>query len=101
MGRRPCVLAANPVSLHESRVPPILRVCAHAIVALFLAYPEGDAEGGRNRLASADAARRHDAAGGRPHPPPAAPPPAGGAEKRGQPPPGAEPPPPPPTLFFP
>src|ERR1700736_3841697 len=62
MRRRPCVFALNPVSLLASRVPPILE-CSHAIVAFLFAHPEGDAEGGRNRVASADATCGHDAAG--------------------------------------
>ena len=66
MRREPCVFALLPVSLHPSRVPPILEH-AHAIVAFLPAHPEGDAEGGRDRVASADAARRHAAAGGRRH----------------------------------
>src|SRR4029078_532237 len=35
----------------------------HAIVAVFSAYPERESERGGDRLASADAARGHDAAG--------------------------------------
>src|SRR5665647_103614 len=41
--------------------------CAHAIVAVLSAHPERESERGRDRVASPDAARRHDAAGGGGH----------------------------------
>src|SRR5258708_13584200 len=36
---------------------------AHAIIAVLSAHPERESEGGGDRVASADAARGHDAAG--------------------------------------
>src|ERR1700737_5164638 len=44
-----------------------IRVLDHATVALLSSHPERKSEGSGDRLAPADAARRHDATGGRRH----------------------------------
>ena len=66
-GSRPCVFAPDPVSLHRLPVSHRFPELTHAIVAVFSAHPERESERGGDRLASADAARRHDAAGGGRH----------------------------------
>src|SRR5471030_2954861 len=63
--RGSCVFAADPLSLrlHPQRISSKI----HAPVPLFPANPARYAERRRDRLASADAARRYDAARGGRH----------------------------------
>ena len=63
---RPCLFPTDPLSL-RSRPALEFRDTNHAPLPLFPAHPARNAERGGDRLAPADAARRHDAAGGRRH----------------------------------
>src|SRR5205823_13775885 len=60
----PALVFSHPIRFHcWLPVSDRFSEFAHAIVAFFSAHPQGESERGRDRLASADAARRHDAAG--------------------------------------
>src|ERR1700676_3281121 len=60
----PALLFSHPIRFHcWLPVPERCFWCAHAIVAVLSAHPQRESEGGGDRVASADAARRHDSAG--------------------------------------
>src|SRR6266404_157266 len=66
---RPGLVFSYPIRFHCTPLvyPLIPLSLTHAIVAFFPADPERESERGGDRLASADAARGHDAAGGGRH----------------------------------
>src|SRR6266513_5171532 len=60
----PALVFSYPIRFHW-RLPVFGRFFeyAHAIIAVLSTHPQGESERGGDRLASADAARGHDAAG--------------------------------------
>src|SRR5438477_7841627 len=64
----PALVFSYPIRFHW-RLPVFGRFFeyAHAIIAVLSTHPQRESERGGDRLASADAARRHDAAGGGGH----------------------------------
>src|ERR1700676_5294297 len=60
----PALVFLHPIRFHcWLPVPERFFWCAHAIVAILSAHPQRESERGGDRVASADAARRHDPAG--------------------------------------
>ena len=92
--RSACVLAGGRVGSLAFGIAPAARQLGpepHASLPLFPAHPARDAEGGGDRLASADAARRHDPPAGGGHLLLAAARPAGAEQDQPHRPRGAEP----------